>query len=47
MEKVALWKSKVLLAEKLTTSTTADNTLSPSIRRYGNSNFCLAFKGNC
>ena len=47
MEKVALCKSKVLLVEKLTTSTTADNTLSPSIRRYGNSNFCLAFKGNC
>ena len=31
-------------AEKLTTSSTTDNSLSPSIKWYGNSNFCLVIK---
>ena len=31
-EKIVSTKSKVLLAEKLTTSTTTDNSLSPSIK---------------
>ena len=42
-EKVASWKSKGLSAKKLTTFTT-DNTLSPSIKWYENSNFYLLFK---
>ena len=45
-EKVGSWKSKGLSAEKLTTLTTTDNSLSPSIKWYRNSNFCLAFKGS-
>ena len=31
--------------EKLTTTTT-DNSLSPSIKLYKNSNFCLIFQGS-
>ena len=38
-EKNVLWKSKGLPAEKLYTLTTTDNSLSPSVKRYGNSNF--------
>ena len=34
-------------AEKLSTPTTTDNSLSPSIKWYGISNFCLVFKGSC
>ena len=35
-------------SEKLTTATTAtDNSLSPSIKWYENSNFYLIFKGSC
>ena len=41
------WKSKGLSAEKLTTPTTTDNSLSPSFKWYRNSNFCLVFKGRC
>ena len=33
--------------EKLTTNFTADNSLSPSIKWYKNSIFCLIFKGSC
>ena len=40
-EKVVLWKSKGLPAKKLTTPTTTDNSLSPSIKWSGYSNFCL------
>ena len=32
---------------KLTTLTTTDNSLSPSIKWYGNLNFCLIFKESC
>ena len=46
-EKVVSWKSKGLSTEKLTTPTTTDNCLSPSIKWYENSNFCLVFKGSC
>ena len=38
------WKSKGLSTEKITTSTTADNIFSPSIRCYEDSNFYLIFK---
>ena len=40
------WKSRDLPAEKLTTTTTTDNSLSPSIRWYKNSNVYLIFKGS-
>ena len=46
-EKIVSWKSKGLSAEKLTTTNTADNSFSPSIKWYRNSNFCLVFKGSC
>ena len=46
-EKIVLWKSEGLSAKKLTTPTTTDNDLFPSIKLYGNSNFCLVFKGSC
>ena len=46
-EKFVLWKSNALSTKKLTTPTTNDNSLSPSIKLYGNSNFCLVFKGSC
>ena len=46
-EKVVSWKSKSLSDEKLTTPTTNDNSLSPSIKWYENSNFYLIFKGSC
>ena len=45
-EKVISWKSKALSAKKLITSTTTDNSLSPSVKWYKNSNFCLIFKGS-
>ena len=38
-EKVVLWKSKGLPAEIRYTLTTTDNSLSPSVKWYGNSNF--------
>ena len=37
----------VLSAEKFTTPTTTDNSLSPSIKWYRNSDFSLVFKGSC
>ena len=45
-EKTALWKSKGVSTEKLTTPTSTDNSLSPSIKWYRNSNLCLVFKGS-
>ena len=46
-EKIVSWKSKSLSAEKLSTpTTTTDNSPSPSIKWYGNSNFCLVFKAS-
>ena len=49
IEKIVSWKSKGLSAEKLSTptTTTTDNSLSPSMKWYENSNFCLVFKGSC
>ena len=41
-----LGDTKGLSAEKPTTPTTADNSLSPSIKWYENSNFCLIIKGS-
>ena len=41
------WKSKGLSAEKLTTPTTTDNSLSPSIKWNKNLNSFLVFKGRC
>ena len=46
-EKVVSWKSKDLSTEKVTTPTTTYNSLSPSVKWYKNSNFCLIFKRNC
>ena len=46
-EKVVPWKSKGFSAKKLTTPTTTDNSISPSVNWYGDSNFCLSFKGGC
>ena len=43
-EKVVSWKSKDLPAKKRTTAITTDDFLSPSIKWYENSNFCLVFK---
>ena len=40
-EKVVLQKSKGVSAEKLATRINTDNSLSPSIKQYGNSNFLL------
>ena len=34
-------------AEKLTTPTTTDNSLSPSIKWYRDSNFCFVYKESC
>ena len=45
-EKFVSWKSKGSSAEKLATATTADNSLFPSINWFGDSNFCLSFKGS-
>ena len=46
-EKIVSLKSKGLSAKKLTTPTTTDNSFSPSIKWYINSNFCLVFTGSC
>ena len=40
-------KSKGLSIEKLTTSTTTNSSLSPSIQWYRDSNFCVIFKESC
>ena len=45
-EKVVPWKCKGFLAKKLTTPTTPDNSFSPTMNWYANSNFCLVFKGS-
>ena len=42
-EKIVSWKSKVLSAETLTTPTTTNNSLSSSVKWYGDSNVCLLF----
>ena len=44
---VVSWKSKGKSTEKLTTSTTTDNSLSPPVKWYRDSNLCLVFKGSC
>ena len=44
---IVSWNSKGLSDEKLTTPTTTDNSLPPSINWYENSKFCLTFKGSC
>ena len=45
------WKSCIMeiyrFVSQLTTPTTTDNSLSPSIKWYTDSNFCLVFKGIC
>ena len=46
-EKDVSWKYKGLSTEKLTDLTTTDNSLSPSITWYKNSNFYLMFKRSC
>ena len=46
-EKTVSWKSKDFSVEKHTAPITIDNSLSPSIKWYGNSNFCFVFKGSC
>ena len=46
-EQVVSWKSEGLSNEKLTAPTINDNSLSPSIKWYKNSNFCLIFKLSC
>ena len=45
-EKIVAWKSKDLSAEKHTTPTTTNNSLSPSLQWHRNSNLCLVFKGS-
>ena len=39
-------KSQGLLTEKIATPTTTVNSLSPTIKWWGNPNFCLIFKGS-
>ena len=46
-EKLVSCKSKSSLTKKITTPTTADNSLSPSNKWYENSNLCLKLKGGC
>ena len=36
-----------MAAQKLTTSPATDNSLSPSLKWYGESSFCLKFRGSC
>ena len=45
-EEVVSWKSKGLLTKKRDTPITNANSLSLTIKWYGDSNFCLIFKGN-
>ena len=45
--KIGSCKYEGLSVEKLITPTTTDMSLSPSIKCYRNSKFCLVFKGNC
>ena len=46
-EKVVSMKSKGFSSKKLTTPTTADNSLSSEIKKHKSSIFFLIFKGNC
>ena len=46
-ENVLKWKSKDLSSEKRNTPTNTDNSLSPSVKWYENSTFCLIIKGSC
>ena len=46
-ENVESWKPKGLSAVKHPARNTSDNSLSPSIKWYRNSNFCLFLKGSC
>ena len=46
-ENVLTWKSKHLSSEKHNTPTNTDKSLSPSIKWYENSSFCLIIKGSC
>ena len=45
-EKNVSWRFKGLSVEKFMTPNTTDNSLSPSIKWYGNLNICLVFKGS-
>ena len=45
-DKIVSRKSKRFSAKKLTPPTTADNSLSPQIKRYINSKFCLVPNGH-
>ena len=44
--KIVLWKSKCLSDEKLTSSFTTDNSLSPTIKWHEESKFCSVLKRN-
>ena len=46
-EKIVSWTSKGFSAKKLATPTITDNSFYLPIKWYGNSNFCLVFKGSC
>ena len=46
-ENVLKWKSKHLSSEKRNTPTNTDNSLSPSVKWYENSTFCLIIIGSC
>ena len=45
-EKIVSWKYKGFSGRKTYTPTTDDKSLSPSIKWYANSSFCLVFKGS-
>ena len=47
MEYMVPYKSKVLSAEKHSTPTLTNNSLSPTIKWYVDSNYFLVFKGSC
>ena len=46
-ENVVPWKPKGLSTEKFIAPTTTDNSISPSIKWYSDSHFCLIFKESC
>ena len=45
-EKVVSWRYKGWLTKKLTASTTTGNSFLRSVNQYGDSSFCLIFKGS-
>ena len=45
-EKNVSWRFKGLSVEKFMTPNTTDNSLSPSIKWYGNLKICLVFNGS-